>query len=805
MTNFKLKIIIVGPSKVGKSAILQSFLTRSFLTKWSSMPIEIKTKDIEYEKGKVATLSLWDICGRKSFELLRSTLYKGAAGALLVFDLSNKQTLKELKNWLSEIRLFAGEYLPFILIGNKSDLLNNDNDIRNTAKEFAKKEGTIFIETSAKNHLNINKSFVELTKTIIDKAVINIIDKKIKEANQLFKSKQYKKAISDYIDIIGLKSSIFDDWEKLAFSYQQIKEYNNAIDYYIKSQELKPNDFGIMKNLAFCYFQEGIYYKAIEKYQNALDIKSNDLEILNCIGNTYRKTKEFDKAIDYFNKVIDLGGSNSDAEKNLALTNKEKIKFENEIKEKKKAKVSLELNRRLNTIKEISIINDIYNGMKELNDIIKISKQYHLLDIKRKAKMILNKFKNLEDYIREIKTLPYIFEEIEFDKLRKRTGIKLKSKDLQSLVELMIRENQIKAKISKNSLIFEKKEEDVRIHSNHKFDIKKVSILRGGDWKIKGNRSVFYFKVEVENKNDFIINNLQILLYPIPSALNCESDRMVLGLLNPKATVSPTFELIAKKSCIGDKLKGIITFTDPQGEIKTIPIEPFEIKYTCNLLVPKMITHQSYKNKIQRMKKQEIYIDCEMSVEDTKNELIPIFKDSNFFVIDIDYDDAQDKLVEIEGFAEGKYDKEEVALSIIIKSLADQTSKLIVKAMSSKEEKLIDLLNEINNKCNENLKIKLSLDRIEIAQKLSMFIDNPEELTHYLKRVLKSNWTSEEKDKWAEIIRGIFEDWKEVKPGIWNKLGKAIIKITSKFIGDETAKLMSNGMKKLFEWIKKSI
>ena len=78
-------------------------------------------------------------------------------------------------------------------------------------------------------------------------------------------------------------------------------------------------------------------------------------------------------------------------------------------------------------------------------------------------------------------------------------------------------------------------------------------------------------------------------------------------------------------------------------------------------------------------------------------------------------------------------------------------------------------------------------------------------MKHYLKRILKSNLSNDQKDKWAEVIKEILEEWKELKPNYWNKLGKVIRDITSKFIGDEITKLMSAGMKKLFDWIKKSI
>lgn len=182
---FRLKIVIVGPSNVGKSAIMESILTQRFLSKSSPIPINIETKNIEFSPGEIITLSLWDICGKESFKPLRSVFYKGAAGALLVFDISNRQTLKKINEWLSEIRIFAGENIPFILVGNKVDLIRDDNNIRKAAEKLATEEATIYIETSAKNNTNIEKIFVDLIKLIIDKRTVNIINNTIKQETNL--------------------------------------------------------------------------------------------------------------------------------------------------------------------------------------------------------------------------------------------------------------------------------------------------------------------------------------------------------------------------------------------------------------------------------------------------------------------------------------------------------------------------------------------------------------------------------------------------------------------------------------------
>ena len=134
--------------------------------------VDFLNKEINIQ-GHNVKLTIWDVAGQKRFKFMRKNFYGGAAGALLVFDLTRENTFQEVKKkWYSELTQFGNKDVPFILIGNKVDLIKEIGSVVDSenAKKFAESKGSIYIETSAKTGKNVDDAFNELTEKMIDYA-----------------------------------------------------------------------------------------------------------------------------------------------------------------------------------------------------------------------------------------------------------------------------------------------------------------------------------------------------------------------------------------------------------------------------------------------------------------------------------------------------------------------------------------------------------------------------------------------------------------------------------------------------------
>ena len=172
MSLFVFKVIIVGPGAVGKTSLLYRFVENKFSFRYKmTIGADFLSKTIQGhpKAGTTVKFQIWDIGGQDRYKFLRSRFFDGANGALIVFDLSRWHTFEEIEEWLSDLREFAGENVPFALIGNKVDLIDKRDELyeRESAQVFAKKEQTYYVETSAKTGEKVEDAFLNLTERML--------------------------------------------------------------------------------------------------------------------------------------------------------------------------------------------------------------------------------------------------------------------------------------------------------------------------------------------------------------------------------------------------------------------------------------------------------------------------------------------------------------------------------------------------------------------------------------------------------------------------------------------------------------
>ena len=415
--------------------------------------------------------------------------------------------------------------------------------------------------------------------------------------------------------------------------------------------------------------------------------------------------------------------------------------------------------------------------------------------------------------IQYIKKLPSIYSEITFDKIISKTGIDLSK--LESLIEKMIYNKEIDAQINGNKLIFKRererfiprvKELPKRVHSLGKPVSENIKIMRGGDWKIEGNQSVFNYKVKIKNLSQYIISDIQVIFGDIPPGLKLKTDKLIeFAKLKPNNEVAPTYKLYATDNCVGSEVKGIVHFSDHFGRIHTNQVEPYEICYVCNLLVPKSVSREEFENRIQHMQGKTIHINSSLSPYEVESIVKKNMEECNFALLQ-EIKEAQDQgFRRIEGLAQGLYDKQDVAISVAMRQL-DEGSDIEIRTLSNKFEKTTDLMKDISIKL-EDIKsdtqkvqdVIYYLDESKIRETLNIIIDNPKDLNRVIYRVINNpEWTDEEKDKWAKIVMETLKYYQLFKPPIWKKFLKGITKVV---LGESASNIITESVEQLVNWL----
>ena len=161
------KLILIGDSCVGKSNILLKYLKNQFNeNSKTTIGVEFGTKNIIINNKRIK-IQIWDTAGQERYRSITSAYYKGAKGALIVYDITRKNTFDNIDKWITDLKLNGDKNICIIILGNKSDLIDKREINKNDGIKKAEMYKTAFLETSALNGDNISKAFDELIEQIV--------------------------------------------------------------------------------------------------------------------------------------------------------------------------------------------------------------------------------------------------------------------------------------------------------------------------------------------------------------------------------------------------------------------------------------------------------------------------------------------------------------------------------------------------------------------------------------------------------------------------------------------------------------
>ncbi|KAJ9468324.1 GTP-binding protein yptV3 [Diplonema papillatum] len=171
--DISFKLLLLGDSGVGKSSILLRFTEDTFETEMGpTIGVDFRVKHMNVD-GKTVKLMVWDTAGSERFRTLTSSYYRGAHGVIFVYDVTDRNSFERLSMWQEEVE--AHKSFPVVmklLVGNKLDLVQSGASDRmvpvSLAEDFARQNGMMWIEVSAKTKEGIQEAFSEMVNKILD-------------------------------------------------------------------------------------------------------------------------------------------------------------------------------------------------------------------------------------------------------------------------------------------------------------------------------------------------------------------------------------------------------------------------------------------------------------------------------------------------------------------------------------------------------------------------------------------------------------------------------------------------------------
>jgi small GTP-binding protein len=164
------KVVCVGDPACGKTSLINQFTKGVFKKEYKlTIGCDFFVKSVRLPDGELMKLRLWDIGGDERFGYLHSIYYKGVEGAVILYDLTNPSSFENIPNWIEQINKYSQQepQIPIILVGNKTDLKDERKVDIEKAKSYAKQNGLLYSETSAKDGFGVFDTFSKLSDTLL--------------------------------------------------------------------------------------------------------------------------------------------------------------------------------------------------------------------------------------------------------------------------------------------------------------------------------------------------------------------------------------------------------------------------------------------------------------------------------------------------------------------------------------------------------------------------------------------------------------------------------------------------------------
>ena len=176
------KAVLIGESGVGKTCIINQFITGEF--EEESLPTltnQFCRKQFDFPEKKSISIDIWDTAGQEQYRSLNRLFYKNAKAVILVYDVSNKLSFDEIKNyWYDQIKQHCDNNIIIALAGNKCDLYEKRQISDEEGEKYAESINAIFAATSAKNASGIKDLFENIALKMIDIKEQKMVNKKMK-------------------------------------------------------------------------------------------------------------------------------------------------------------------------------------------------------------------------------------------------------------------------------------------------------------------------------------------------------------------------------------------------------------------------------------------------------------------------------------------------------------------------------------------------------------------------------------------------------------------------------------------------